>query len=132
MAYTYEQVFTKNDVLLNELIAEEIMEEPKPTNIPDMSTISHSIYSERGWWICVPQFETNTCDWHPVHFCGNFRLAWQAVKQLRSYGTQTQKSLLKHLLETFSPFDEGTEKDIARKLCRAVLLAKLEKLPGQS
>ena len=123
MIYTYDQIFTKNDELLNRLIAEHIMGEPEPAIIEH-----YKDFSEKGWWICIRKADSNECEWSPINFVGNMKWCWQVIKQIRME-SPTVRDRFRYYLEQLRPLEAETETEACRKICRAALLSRLDKIP---
>lgn len=122
MDYEFDQIFTKNDDLLNRLIAEYVMKEPEPDYHHDIRN-GHPAFSNGGWWMCIPQVDEDCCKWSPVNFSSSLKWTWKVVKAIHETFDRTVREDFRYFMETYSPMDSETEAECCRKICRSALLA---------
>jgi hypothetical protein len=121
--YTYDQIFSKNDAVINRLIAIHIMNEPEPT-----FEGKHMQFSEHGWWICVDRADEKGCEWDAINFTGNMKWCWQIIKRMKNEPPHIREHF-RFFLEQLKPLEADTEREACKQICRAALLSKLSRIP---
>ena len=73
------------DRALDALVAEKVMGEPMPTDVPDdiIGLIMRSQPSPGGAWVCVVRYaDGDVPTWEPRRFSANIAAAWEVVEKI--------------------------------------------------